>query len=274
MNRKDKVDETTKFGNYVINKRKFKALEKKKARKERKLTCLFSGSNAEQQTKKELKMLEKKMTKLQKQKLMFRCGPVTSNLDKILQKNKICTQAYHGRSFIGNHCNKYISDSVQADLCQSVINTAWQYEPAYVIIEKAALVQAKYHHLNQLFAEVHKTVGHSRPVSENNIRQADDHIQAYMTFLRKKFPDTSIIPKQHILENHVSAWMETWGFGMGLHGEQGGEQIHADINRMKHRAWSIKNILTETETHHDRSLPSSHTRVTTSSNMIDTTLCK
>ena len=28
---------------------------------------------------------------------------------------------------------------------------------------------------------------------------------------------------------------------MGFHGEQGGEQIHAVINRMKHRVWSDKN---------------------------------
>ena len=34
--------------------------------------------------------------------------------------------------------------------------------------------------------------------------------------------------------------METWGFGMELHGEQGGEQIHAVINRMRNTAWDIR----------------------------------
>ena len=37
------------------------------------------------------------------------------------------------------------------------------------------------------------------------------------------------------------SWMQTLGFGMGFHGEQRGEQIHATINRMKRRVWSIKN---------------------------------
>ena len=181
------------------------------------------------------------MSKLQKQKLPFRSGPVTSSLDKVLQKHKICVQAYHGRSFVGNHCVKYSSDIVTNELCQSVINTAAQYDPPFTIVEKAALVQAKFQHLNKLFAEVHKVVGHDRPVSCDDIVAADRSIEAYMKFNRRKFADRSVTPKQHILESHVSVWMQTWGFGMGFHGEQGGEQIHAVINRMKHRVLSVKN---------------------------------
>ena len=32
-------------------------------------------------------------------------GPVTSHLDIVLREHKICKQAYHGKSFIGNHCH-------------------------------------------------------------------------------------------------------------------------------------------------------------------------
>ena len=78
-------------------------------------------------------------------------------------------------------------------------------------------------------------------MSCDDIAAADRSIEAYIKFYRRKFADRSVIPKQHILENHVSVWMETWGVGMGFHGKQGEEQIHAVINRMKHSAWSIKN---------------------------------
>ena len=185
--------------------------------------------------------MRKNCQSCKKQKLPFRSGPVTSSLDKVLQKRQICVQAYHGRSFIGNHCVKYISDIVTNELCQSVINTAAQCDPPFTIVEKAAHVQAKFQHLNQLFAEVHKVVGLYRPMSCDDIAAADRSIEAYMKFYRGKFADRSVIPKQHILESHASVWVQTWRFGTGFHGEQGGEQIYAIINRMKHRVWSIKN---------------------------------
>ena len=49
-----------------------------------------------------------------------------------------------------------------------------------------------------------------------------------------------MLPKQHILGHHCSAWVQTWGFGMSLMGKQGGEQLHATINALKRRAWGIK----------------------------------
>ena len=100
-------------------------------------------------------------------------------------------------------------------------------------LKKQLLCKQKFQHLNQLSAEVHKVVGHDRPVSSDDIVAADRSIKAYMKFYRRKFADRSVTPKQHILESHVSVWMQTWGFGMGFHGEQGGEQIHAIRKRMK-----------------------------------------
>ena len=108
-------------------------------------------------------------------------------------------QACHGRSFVGNHCVTHISDIVTNELCQSVVNTAAQHDPPSTIVEKAALLQTKCQHLNQLSAEVHKVVGHDRPVSSDDIVAADRSIEAYMEFYRRKFADRSDIPKQHIL---------------------------------------------------------------------------
>ena len=82
-----KVDESTKFGSSVISKQNAKQLVKKKARKEHKLATLPQGSEEQQKTKKQIAVIEKKMSKLQKQKLPFRSGPVTSSLNKVLQKH-------------------------------------------------------------------------------------------------------------------------------------------------------------------------------------------
>ena len=35
-------------------------------------------------------------------------GPLCSQLDHVLESNKIIRQAFHANSFIGNHCNKYL----------------------------------------------------------------------------------------------------------------------------------------------------------------------
>ena len=34
--------------------------------------------------------------------------------------------------------------------------------------------------------------------------------------------------------------MRQHGFGLGLHGEQGGEEVHAVVNCLKRRAWGMK----------------------------------
>ena len=62
-----------------------------------------------------------------------------------------------------------------------------------------------------------------------------------MTFFRKEFPSTNIIPKQHILEAHCVQFIRSFGFGLGLHGEQGGEEIHATVNKLNDRARGTRN---------------------------------
>ena len=63
----------------------------------------------------------------------------------------------------------------------------------------------------------------------------------YMTFYRARFPEVRIIPKQLVLEAHCVQWIRRWGFGLALHGEQGGEEIHATVNRIQRRAWGMRN---------------------------------
>ena len=47
-------------------------------------------------------------------------GPVTSGIEGVLVKHKIDTKGYHGGSFIGNHCHKYMQNHVYTDITKYI----------------------------------------------------------------------------------------------------------------------------------------------------------
>ena len=61
-----------------------------------------------------------------------------------------------------------------------------------------------------------------------------------MTHYRQYFPG-KVIPKMHILEHHCLPFIENYGFGLGLMGEQGGEQLHASMTQFQQRMGGIRN---------------------------------
>ena len=90
------------------------------------------------------------------------------------------------------------------------------------------------------FSNVHKLVSHTKPVSEEDIAKAEEGIKEYMKIYRSH-PNSKIIPKQHMLECHAIDFMKEWGFGLALHGEQGGEDTHHVVNDLKPRVRCIRN---------------------------------
>lgn len=54
-----------------------------------------------------------------------------------------------------------------------------------------------------------------------------------MEFYRRIFPTATVLPKMHILEDHVVLWLKRWHIGSGLMGEQGAESIHAHIQKLE-----------------------------------------
>ena len=64
-----------------------------------------------------------------------------------------------------------------------------------------------------------------------------------MTQYRESFPEASILPKMHILEDHTIAWLRRWKIGAGLMGEQGAESIHAHLHRLEAQYSGIVNPL-------------------------------
>ena len=64
-----------------------------------------------------------------------------------------------------------------------------------------------------------------------------------MAFYRQHFPNATVLPKMHMLECHVPGWMEKWGVGLGLRGEQGAESIHTSFNSIEQSYWSMPNLV-------------------------------
>ena len=70
-------------------------------------------------------------------------------------------QAYHGRTFVGNHCHKYLQPSVTHDVCQSVVAKTFQLSDDVEVQKKAHDIASKYQILNELFTRVHKSTAHA-----------------------------------------------------------------------------------------------------------------
>lgn len=53
-----------------------------------------------------------------------------------------------------------------------------------------------------------------------------------MVCYRESFPTSTVLPKMHMLEEHVIPWLREWHIGFGFMGEQGAESIHAYFNTL------------------------------------------
>lgn len=86
-----------------------------------------------------------------------------------------------------------------------------------------------------------------------------------MAQYRKFFPDATVLPKMHFLEDHMVEWAKMYSTGVGLLGEQGIESIHQEMNELN-RNYScirkptdrLKLIMDE---HHRRCHPSNISKV-------------
>ncbi len=58
------------------------------------------------------------------------------------------------------------------------------------------------------------------------------NIKKFMAYYRRSFPEATVTPKLHMLEEHVVPQLRQWKTGYGFLGEQGAESIHAAINRI------------------------------------------
>ena len=118
------------FESYVKYLKEIEHLEEKKRLQETRLVFLDESLSVLEFYKR-TRQLEKKIEKFEEKieaakesakPYVARCGPVCSHLDSVLKTHKIVVQAYHGRSFTGNHSQKYLQPSVSEAICSSVVN--------------------------------------------------------------------------------------------------------------------------------------------------------
>lgn len=84
---------------------------------------------------------------------------------------------------------------------------------------------------------------HSYAVEFISVLCTDTDIVNFMADYRASFPQATVLPKMHILEDHVIPWFNRWHIGFGMMGEQGAESIHAHLNNIEENYDSIANQL-------------------------------
>jgi hypothetical protein len=168
-----------------------------------------------------------------------RAGPICKEIDKSLKRNKIDVQAYHGRAFNGNHCNRYLK--MYGDIVFSPVRIVQSLARTNNPLVLEAFKVCNIHEdLNHYFSEVHRLIGHDHPIDPSRIDSVQKAIDRYMSFYRKALPSSKVMPKQHILESHCIPFIQRTKFGLGLMGEQGGEQLHASINVLNRRFCAVR----------------------------------
>ena len=60
----------------------------------------------------------------------------------------------------------------------------------------------------------------------------ENKIKVFMAYCRKYWPNKTISPKIHMLEDHVVDFIMEWKVGLGFYGEQGGESLHSAFNNL------------------------------------------
>ena len=187
--------------------------------------------------------IEQRLSSVSYKTLTPRTGPVASSLDTVLNKHKITPQAYHSRSFVGNHCHKYLQPNVYTDLTETIIKQTQTLTNNPFLIDEAYTIQITFNDLNSAFRTVHKFVSHTAPIDDSSLPDIQTAIDNYMTIYRRMFHN-KVIPKQHLLEHHCIPHIRKHKFGLGLLGEQGTENSHRLIAHLeKHRAHGFTNEL-------------------------------
>eukprot|EP00117_Sycon_ciliatum_P026615 scpid33635/ scgid5600/ E3 ubiquitin-protein ligase NRDP1; RING finger protein 41 &gt; E3 ubiquitin-protein ligase NRDP1; RING finger protein 41 len=162
-------------------------------------------------------------------------GPCEQSLDKVLQRNNICRQRYHGGSFIGNHVHHALQSTVIEQLASAplaVIQEDGRTASASVLSD-ATDVCSRYMALMEQFAACRRRYSSCKKMTPEDLAAFKSDVRTFMGTARAEIVRRKlghITPKLHLLEAHVPASMDTFGVGLGLLAEQGGESIHAEFN--------------------------------------------
>ncbi|XP_057300002.1 uncharacterized protein LOC130630499 [Hydractinia symbiolongicarpus] len=160
-------------------------------------------------------------------------GPCTRKLDETLKLLNVERQAYHGRSFVGNHVHKMLKDDNIMKLCNSIPELICHMGYRGTDVHKEAIgICVKFKKLFWYYAQCHALMNSREKFDEKMLNDLETAIENFMNFYRKTWPDASITPKLHMLENHAIDFVRRWGTAFGFYGEQGAESIHPTFNKL------------------------------------------
>ena len=162
-------------------------------------------------------------------------GIICLSLDKVLNKHKITPQKFHSRSFVGNHCHKYLQPDVFTDITAFVISQTEQLTSCPLTIDNAHVLKLKFDNLNMHLSKVHHNISHCKPLTQEDIQTIETDIQNYMQLYRQMFVNKTT-PKHHLLERHCIPFLKRTRIALGLTSEQGIEASHQSVSRIDMRA--------------------------------------
>lgn len=79
-------------------------------------------------------------------------------------------------------------------------------------------------------------------------------IKKFLGYYRDSFPHATVLPKMHLLEDHLIPFLEEFGVGLGFLGEQGAEGIHARF-KLYPTSYQYGQQCPKAGEHNDRALP-------------------
>ncbi|GFN93402.1 amine oxidase [Plakobranchus ocellatus] len=144
--------------------------------------CLVFSERAEDVEiyKKQVESTEHTLSPLQDTELTPRSGPVASSLDTILTKYRITPQAFHSRSFIGDHCHKYTTPDVYQALTQTIVSQTQACTDNPMVTDEAFKIKFQFDDINETFSQVHKAISHADPIQEQSVPAIQTLINNYM----------------------------------------------------------------------------------------------
>lgn len=101
------------------------------------------------------------------------------------------------------------------------------------LTEDAKNIIQLYETLFRLFGCCHRLYNKSGVMTNEDIDTLELTIQSYLAYFRTNFPEESVTPKMHLLEDHTIPFLRIWHVGLGFRGEQRGESVHAMLNAIK-----------------------------------------
>ena len=169
-------------------------------------------------------------------------------------------EPYYGKCLVGNACHTILKQKNIEILCNAIPSIVEAETDDALLHANSVDTCSKFRHLLLLYSACHQMLNSSLYLlllysachqifhsslllGDSGIKVLAQNIITFMEHFRITWPNERITPKMHILEDHVVEFIIDWKIGCGFYGEQGGEAVHQEFNKMSSAYNNIKNNL-------------------------------